>query len=57
MGTQEITGDLEATNSCSFITRLLHALQALEAMIGQGAVVIRKQIVNLGHAHLGMKVL
>src|SRR5215469_1393862 len=38
MGTQEITGDLEAANLRSFITRLLHDLQALEAMIDQGAI-------------------
>ncbi len=38
MGTQEIAGDLDAANLRSFITRLLHDLQALEAMIEQGAI-------------------
>ncbi|MBV8359343.1 MAG: CBS domain-containing protein [Deltaproteobacteria bacterium] len=38
MGTHEITGELDAANLRSFITRLLHDLQALEAMIGQGAI-------------------
>ncbi|MBV8454080.1 MAG: CBS domain-containing protein [Deltaproteobacteria bacterium] len=38
MGTQEITGDLDAADLRSFITQLLHDLQALEVMIDQGAI-------------------
>jgi CBS domain-containing protein len=38
MGTQDITGDLEAASLRNFITRLLHDLQALEMMIEQGAI-------------------
>jgi CBS domain-containing protein len=38
MGTQDITGELDAENLRPFITRLLHDLQALEAMIDQGAI-------------------
>jgi hypothetical protein len=38
MGTQDITGDIEAASLRSFIGRLLHDLQALEMMIEQGAI-------------------
>jgi CBS domain-containing protein len=38
MGTQDIIRDLDPADLRSFITRLLHDLQALEAMIDQGAI-------------------
>jgi hypothetical protein len=38
MGTQDITGDLEAASLRNFISRLLHDLRALEIMIEQGAI-------------------
>jgi hypothetical protein len=39
MGTQDITGDLDAANLREFITQLLHDLQALERMLDHGAIV------------------
>src|SRR5208337_5494813 len=38
MGTQEVTGDIDAAHLRRFITHLLHDLQALEAMIAGGAI-------------------
>jgi CBS domain-containing protein len=38
LGTQEITSGLDAVSLRSFITRLLHDVQALEVMIAQGAI-------------------
>jgi hypothetical protein len=38
VGTQEVTGDIDAAHLRRFITHLLHDLQALEALIAGGAI-------------------